>query len=185
MAWQKEKKKGNNRRVAFDDDEFYVVGQILADSIYPPSYIYIYIYREAFRGEARENVSEMRFDSRSNGLTKRGWGSWGYMNVLDSLVGGDRLGGSVNHRYLSIFVILLGVWGMIGGRVINSVDFGKILQDFTVKYGKSIRNLWLKNVDLGMISYLEYLELDFLRIRKRSSLLVLVLLLLDDSFVKF
>lgn len=49
------------------------------------------------------------------------------MNVLDSLVGGDRLGGSVNHRYLSIFVILLGVWGMIGGRVINSVDFGKIL----------------------------------------------------------
>lgn len=119
MAWQKEKKKGNNRRVAFDDDEFYVVGQILADSIYPPSYIYIYIYREAFRGEARENVSEMRFDSRSNGLTKRGWGSWGYMNVLDSLVGGDRLDGSVNHRYLLIFVILLGVWGMIGGRVIN------------------------------------------------------------------
>lgn len=49
------------------------------------------------------------------------------MNVLDSLVGGDRLGGSVNNRYLSIFVILLGVWGMIGGRVINSVDFGKIL----------------------------------------------------------
>lgn len=45
------------------------------------------------------------------------------MNVLDSLVGGDRLGGSVNHRYLSIFVILLGVWGMIGGRVINSVTF--------------------------------------------------------------
>lgn len=72
MRWRdkKKKKKGNNRRVAFDDDEFYVVGQILADSIYPPSYIYI--YREAFRGEARENVSEMRFDSRSNGLTKRG-----------------------------------------------------------------------------------------------------------------
>lgn len=45
------------------------------------------------------------------------------MNVLDSLVGGDGLGGSVNHRYLSIFVILLGVWGMIGGRVINSVTF--------------------------------------------------------------
>lgn len=65
---KRKKKKGNNRRVAFDDDEFYVVGQILADSIYPPSYI----YREAFRGEARENVSEMRFDSRSNGLTKRG-----------------------------------------------------------------------------------------------------------------
>lgn len=29
------------------------------------------------------------------------------MNVLDSLVGGDRLGGSVNHRYLSIFVGVL------------------------------------------------------------------------------